>query len=1028
MFLSKFSIKNPVITIMLVIALIAFGAFSLQTLDVELTPSIDAPVVTVTTIYPGADSKTIEEEITKITEDELAVINGIDNLSSTVVDNLSLTVVKFKDGVNTDRAVQDIRDKITFVKRSLPEDAEDPIVEKLDINAVAILSVILKAPAGENPSVVTEFAEKKVKESLASVNGVGKVELYGGREREVKLLMDPLKVDSFDIPPLSLIQARGASSLKIPAGTIKMNNGTKDVNIRGDGEITQIDKLLEMPLIKAKNGSTLKVKDFARVVDGIEEEQSASFMGLTPAIGMDVKKQGKVNVVKLAKEVRAEVDQIRKTLPEGYSLEIIGDTSPFTQTAVQGSVKDVFLGAILAMLVVLLFLMNKKAALIVAVSLPTSIIGTFLFVKTMGFSLNIMTTLALSICVGILTDDAIVVIEAVLRHIRMGKTKIRATIDATKEVGFAVLAAEMTLIAVFGSTVMMEGIVGQFFKEFGMTVIFAILISLTVSFTVIPLFSSIFLKTEKKTFFIFRFMDKFLHKLDNIYAKIVELALKHKIIVIILSLSLLFGGVSLLGKLKSEFMPTIDMGIFTVKMELPSGTSIEQTKKVNREVIEKISDFNWEKSIYSSIGAGATKEKNLITLKVTMTDRDKRKEKVLDAIDQTRYALKEVSERHNAKLSFISQNDSSSMGVPIQLNLLGNSFEDLEKASRILMNFMKNESGFKDVMSDNKGYKKEIIVKFDHDKMTDLGVNTAESAATLRYLISGIKVAKMYNDSGDTDEVKIYVDDPYKNLNYIKSIPLKSSRHPDIKLADVADIRYGSSIVQIQRYNKQRTIKISADIAKGHDMGTLMAKLRNFATDNLPENVSYAESGMAETMSKSFSDLLTALIISIFLIYIVLSGQFNSFIHPFTIMSALPFAMTGAIFTLYTLNIPLSVFGFIGLILLMGIVTKNSILLVDHAIQLKSKGMDVTKALVESARTRLNPILMTALTTILGMVPVVVSTAEGSELKHAMGWAVIGGLIFSTFVTLIIVPVIFSLFDKLTLKVNPEREKEINEL
>ena len=1028
MFLSRISIKNPVMTIMLVIALIAFGIFSLQTLDIELTPTIDVPIVSVTTIYPGADTKTIEEEVTKKIEDEIAVINGIDSLSSTVVDNLSLSIIKFKDGVELERAVQDVRDKITLVKRSLPDDVEDPIVEKLDINGVAILSVILKAPGGEKPSVVNDLAEKKVKERLAAITGVGKVDLYGGREREIKLLMNPMKIDSFNIPPISLIQAIGASSIKVPAGSIKMNNNSEEVTVKGDGEITEIRKLLEMPLIKTKNGSTLTVKDFARVVDGIEEEESASFMGLTPAIGMDVKKQGKVNVVKLAEKIKNEVDKIRKDLPAGYSIEIIGDTSPFTRTAVKGSIMDVFIGALLAMLIVLIFLMNKRAALIVAVSLPTSIIGTFLFVKAMGFSLNLMTTLALSLCVGILTDDAIVVIEAVLRHIRMGKSKIKATMDATKEVGFAVLAAEITLIAVFGATVMIEGLVGQLFKEFGITVIFAILISITVSFTAIPLFSSSFLKTEKKSFFIFHFMEKFLHKLDNIYAKIVELALRHKIIVIIISVFLLIAGMGLMGKLKSEFMPTIDMGIFTAKLELPSGTSIEKSKKVNREASEIISRFKWEKNIYSSIGASSTKEKNLISMKVTMIDRNQREERVLDAIGDTRKALQEIVRKYNAKLSFISRNDSFSSGSPIQLNLIGNKIEDLVNGSTILMNFMKNDPGFKDVMSDNKGYKKELLVKFDHRKMTDLGVNTAESALTLRYLINGTKVAKMYNDSGDSDEVKVYIDDPYKNLEYIKNIPLKSSKYPDVKLADVADIRYGSSIIQIQRYNKRRTIKISADVAKGYDMGSQMNKLKEFAKTNLPENVSYKESGMAEEMGKSFKDLLTALIIAIFLIYIVLSSQFNSFIHPFTIMSALPFAMTGAIYTLYITDIPLSIFGFIGLILLMGIVTKNSILLVDHAIQLKKEGLAVTKALVESARTRLQPILMTALTTILGMVPVVISTAEGSEMKHAMGWAVIGGLIFSTFVTLIIVPVIFSLLDRFSLKSDPERELELKKL
>jgi len=1028
MFLSRFSIKNPVLITMAVIALIIFGVFAVKSLGIELLPAIDAPYVTVTAIYPGADAKTIEEEVVKKIEDEIGVLSGIDKMNSTVVDNVGFILIVFKDNVKTETAVQDVRDKIARVKSSLPEDVEDPVVEKFDINATAFLSIIVKAPAGENPLVVTEIAKKKIKGRISAISGVGKVEMYGGKEREIKILMDPLKLNSYKIPALSLIQAIEASSVKIPAGSIKMKNGAQEISVKGDAEITDVSKFIEMLLIKNESGGSLKIKDFARVIDGFEEEESASFMDLTPAIGLDVKKQGKVNVVALAKEVRAEIETIRKDLPEGYIIEIIGDTTSFTGASVYGSIVDVVIGALLAVSIILLFLRNRKAALIVAVSLPASIIGTFLFVKIMGFSLNIMTTLALSLCVGILSDDAIVIIDAIFRHLKAGKNKIQAAMDATKEVGLAVISSELALISVFGPAVMMEGLVGKLFGEFGITVIISILISVVVSFTVTPLFASYILKEESSQFFVFRFMEKILLKTENIYVKAVTLVLKHKFKTIFTAATIFFLGLLLVGSLKSQFIPDIDMGLFTMKVELPAETSIEKSKEIIREIIEQLSLYEWEKNAYSSIGAGATKEKNLITIKITMKDRKERNVTAVEAVDQLREKFDYMKAKYGAKIYFIPRDETLSMGAVIQLDLLGNNFESLDKASRIVMDYMENEGGFKDVMSDNKGYKKELRIKFDHTKMTDLGVNSAESAITLRYLISGKRIAKIGSETGETDEIKIYLDDPYKSLEGLRNIPLRSGTAQGVRLSDVADISYDSGIVQINRFNKTRNIKISADVASGYDLGTQMSKLKKFASENLPADVSFEEGGMAEMMSDSFKYLIMALIIAVFLIYIVLSSQFNSFIHPFTIMSALPFAMTGAILTLYFTGMALSIFSFIGVFLLMGIVTKNSILLIDFTIQLMNEGMDMTSAILKSSRTRLRPIIMTASSTIIGMVPVVISTSEGAEMKHAMGWAVMGGLIFSTFVTLFIVPVIFSYFNVFTAKRNIERENEISAL
>ncbi len=1027
MFLSKLSLRNPVMITMLTLALVVFGLVSVNSMGIELIPAMDVPVVTVSTVYRGADPQTIEEDVVKILEDSVGTISGIKHIDSTALDNVGITTITFNDDVNGKAATQDVRDKVALVRGDLPDDVDDPIVQQFDVQAMPIMTLVLQAPSGEKLSKVTKIAEDEIKNRIQSVQGVGSVDIYGGREREIRVLIDPLKARQLNLSTLAIINLLESKSIEIPGGTLKMLGDSQEVGITATGEAETLDDLRELPLVSI-NGTKVRLADLARVEDGLEEEESASMMNLTPAVALKVVKQGSVNQVEMANTISVMLDDIRKTLPKGYQISIVGDQGPFIKSAVGSTVSDVFVGALLAMAIIFLFLMNKRAALVVAVSLPTSIIGTFLFIHTFGLTLNIMSTLALSISVGILTDDAIVVIEAMFRHLKMDKPRLQAIIDATDEVGLAVISAELSLICVFGPTVIMHGTIGNLFQSFGLTVVVAIIISMTVSFTVAPLLASKILKEESQDNLLYRTMNALLTALENAYANAVGWVLNHRLIVIAGAILLLVGGMKLLGMLPGAFFPDVDRGEFDVDVELNQEASIDQSKVVTREMVELLAKYSWEEFAFSTSGGGRRQEKYLTTIRIMMTPKETRSITQFEAMDVVRKDFVDFAKKHHAKLAVKMVKGEGMDTTPIQANIRGNNFDLLRKASAMLIDFMQTDGGFADISKSDKGNKKNITIRFNHNLMNEMGVNPAETGMAVRYLMAGKKVTGIKNEDGEEVEVWVYAEENAKTLEALRSIPLSASNGAMVSLGSVADITYESKVVEINRLDRSRKIQVKSNLAPGATLGPQAEKLIAFAEANFPAGVSLEMGGDTEIMKESFQSLIAAMVIAIFLIYIVLASQFNSYIHPFTIMTALPFALVGAAVTMYIFNQPLSLMAFIGIIMLMGIVTKNSILLVDYTLQLIREGKETVPALIESSRVRLRPILMTAGGTIIGMSPAVLSTANAAEMKHGLGFAVMGGLIFSTFITLFIVPIFFSLVQRFVRMPSPEQQKQLDEL
>lgn len=1015
MFLSKLSINRPVFIIMLTLALIAFGLMGLSKIGIDLFPNVDLPIVTVVAVYPGADSKAIENDVVKKIEDSVATLSDIKHIESFSFANVGQLVITFNDGVDVRIAAQDVRDKLAAIKETLPEDVKSPVVEKVDMNAIPILSLILKAPSGENITKMTKIADKMIKNRLQNIEGVGAVNMFGGRQREIRILMNPLSINEYNIPAMSFIQMMQGSFVEIPAGGIKMNKDKEEIVLKTNGLAKSVDQIRGTELMSFY-GSKVKIQDIAKVEDGLEEEESASFRDLTPAIALQVQKQAGSNVVKMAEDIKKELKKLEPVLPEGYSVEVVSDNSPFIKRTVKSSMEDLGLGALFAVIIIFLFLRNFRASLIVAAALPTSIIGTFLFIKAAGFTLNYITTLALSLSVGLLVDDAIVVIENIFRHMEMGKKRLAATLDATKEIGFAVLSVTLTIIAVFGPIVYMKGMIGKIFQQFGVSVAIAVVISLLVSFTLTPLLSAKLLKEESKTFFIYRWMETLLVAVENTYVKIIAFVLRHKAIVFTAAVIIFISSLALTGLLKKTFMDQMDEGDFDINIELPGESSLDQGKEVIRDVVQRVSVFKWQDYTFSTVGGGASKEKNKIVMRVKMKPLKERTTGQFDAMDETRKALDPVREKYSAKIAVNMKNEWGGGDTsPIQVSVAGSDYDAVKRDAAKMIAYMQKEGSFTEIINSDKGLRKELNININHGKMADLGVNPAESGMVLRYLFSGEKVAN-YKDQGEMYDIKAYLDPAYRNLDIVPNLALRGNNGQITRLGEVASVGYGTSEIIITRLDRSRLVKISSSMTKESDLGGQIDKLKSFAKDNFDKGNRLVLGGDAEMMDESFTNLIEVLIIAIFLIYIILSSQFNSFIHPLTIMSALPFAATGAIVSLYITDMSLSIMSFIGLIMLMGLVTKNSILLVDFTIKKMEEGADAASALMQAGKVRLRPILMTTMATIFGMIPVAIATGEGVEMKHPLAWSVIGGIMFSTLITLFIVPVVFSFFDKISIR------------
>jgi HAE1 family hydrophobic/amphiphilic exporter-1 len=1014
--LAEVSIRRPVLATVMVSTLLVFGLVAYPRIGVDLFPSIEFPIAVVTAIYPGADPETIETKVNDKLEEAIGTVAGIKTLKSTAMENVGLVIVQFELERKADAAVQDVRDKVSGVMRELPKDLQAPVIEKFDPGAAPVCAVVVAGP--QSTRELTRIADKQVREKLQTLSGVGGVDLVGGQDREFQVFIDPNRLESMHLSVMDVVQALGAQNVEIPGG--KMDVGANEFAVKTRGQVHSAGEIGNI-VITAAGGAPVRVRDVARIVDGLEEKKSHSELNGKSAVALIVRKQSGSNMVEVAHTVKQTIKELEPRLPKGVTLAIPMDNSLFIERVIDDVQVDVGLGALLAVIIIMLFLHNWRATLISALAIPTSIVATFGFISVMGYTFNMLTMLALSLSIGILVDDAIVVIENIHRHLEMGKPPLRAAADATNEIGLAVMATTASILAVFVPVATMKGIIGRFFVQFGLTVAFAVAVSLFVAFTLTPMLASRMLKEGvEKSNPLSRGLERGLKRLDAWYRTLLGAALRNRAVTLGLAVLVLVASLGMTRYLRLEFMPEQDSGQFMVKVELATGTGLDATSRYVEKLCARIRQVPGVTDTFATVAAGTQGEVNVADIQVNLVPRKKRS---FDQMEAMRYMRTLLSDEQGVKLAvepvnFLGGGSAAAMRQSaVQFNLRGSDYGELNRTAEQLMQALRDKGGYVDLDTTYRGGKPEVVVNIDRDRAADLGVPVASIAMAVRFLVGGDKATDIQAD-GERYDVRVRLDQQFRQRSQdLLNLKVRSTNPgpygtppPLVHLSNVVTVDTGTGPGKIERQNRRRQVTILANL-EGKVLGEAQTEVNAAAAAVVPKHIETGWTGQGEFMMESFGYAVSALILAILLVYLILAAQFESFLHPFTIMLSLPFSFIGAFGGLLVMRQSMSMSTMIGLIMLMGLVTKNAILLVDYTNTLRDRGMERTEALLTAGPVRLRPILMTTLAMIFGMLPVAMALSEGSEFRAPMATAVIGGLITSTVLTLVVVPVVYSLID-----------------
>ena len=1010
--LAEISIRRAVFATMLIAALMVFGLFSLPRIGVELFPNVEFPVITTTVIYPGADPETMESKVADPIEEALQSLSGVKRMTSRNYEGVTSVILEFELEVDGNLALQDVRDKVTAIERELPRGIDPPVIQKFNTGAAPVLSVAL---SGDLPiRELTKIAKDQVKQRMQQVPGVGTVDLIGAREREVKVLVDPARMSGFGLTVDDVAAAIQAGNIELPAGYVK--TGGSELTIKTRGEVKSAAEIADIVIV-GLGGAAVRIKDVAEVVDDVEEARSASFINGKPALALVVRKQSGANVVALAEDVRAEVEEMRPELAKrGVTIDVPTDNSVFAEHAIDDVKFDLLLGAALTVLIILVFLHDLRATFIAALAIPTSVVATFAFMAYMGFSFNNISMLALSLSIGILVDDAIVVIENIYRHLEMGKPRMRAALDATSEIGLPVIATTLSIVAVFVPVAFMDGIIGRFFYQFGLTVSAAVLISMLVSFTLTPMLSSRLMRmqhTHTQGLFA-RLFNRMFASVENGFAAVLRWALRFPWTTVFLALSTLVGSIVLISRVPGEFIPQQDQSQFAVNVELPTGTGLDATIATAEAVAGDLrSNLGGVRDVFTTIGGGAQGQVNRGQIQVMLHPRKTRPFGQHEAMSwaRERFAGIEGVVITVEEINLFG-GDGGFRTQPIQYSIRGNDLGEVTAAAEALRAELDKTGYFVDLDITYRGGKPEVGVVVDRNKAADLGVPVVSIARTVRSLMAGDAISDLKEGSDIYDVILQMPDLQRSQVEALSNLKVRASTGQLVDLASLVTVNRSEGPSEIERQNRLRQIVVLANI-KGITLGEAQLVVTEAAARVVPAHLTTSFMGDAEIMEESFKAMGLALLLAIVLVYMILAAQFNSFIQPITIMISLPLSVVGAFGGVYLAGMTLNIFSFIGLTMLMGLVTKTAILLVDFANSERANGAEINDALVRAGKIRLRPIIMTAAATVFGMVPVALALGEGGEARAPMAVIVIGGMITSTVLTLVVVPVAYLLFDRL---------------
>ncbi len=1044
MWFTRVSLHNPVFATMVMLALVVLGAFSLQRLQVDQFPNIDFPVVVVTADYPGAAPEIVESEVSKKIEESVNTIAGIKALTSRSYEGQAVVIIEFNLDIDGRKAADDVREKVAAVKPLLRAEVKEPRILRFDPSARAIWSVAVNpdaSQAGAKPMSaveLTDWADQVLKKRLQNVRGVGAATLVGGTKREINLYLQPRAMEAFGITPDQVVAAVANENQDLPVGSIR--------SLQQD-RVVQIAARMKRPedfgdiIVARKNGAPVRVSQLARVNDGAPEVESLALYNGQRTLLINVQKSQDENTIAVVDGLKQTLATMQKQLPPGVRLEQISDGSRQIRVSVENVRRTLIEGAVLTVLIVFLFLNSWRSTVITGLTLPIALIGTFWFMHLFGFTINMITLMALSLCVGLLIDDAIVVRENIVRHLHMGKSPFDASMQGTEEIGLAVLATTLSIVAVFLPIGFMGGIIGKFFHEFGLTIVAAVMISMFVSFTLDPMLSSIWHdpsialhgKENLRATWYDKTIGRVTHAFErgtaamaDIYQTALRWALVHKLKTVALALVIFITSVFMVPLLGTEFVPKSDFSETSLNFYTPVGSSIEVTEAKARQVEAVIRAFPEVRYTLTTINTGNAQGKMYASVYVRLVDRKERKLGV-DAMSVVlRQRLRQIP---GITVTHVGLLDSVGGNKQIQFSVLGPDTGELERITSAVLPRLRAIPGLVDLDSSVKPNKPTLQVDIRRDAASDLGLGVAQIGNSLRTLVAGQTVGNWRASDDQTYDVNVRLAPQARDqAQDLAQLPFALGSNADgsarvVRLNQVATVREATGPNQINRRDLTREVSFNANVA-GRSAGEVSADIQQVMDSvALAPGYSYQFSGSTKDMAESFAYAISALAMAVIFIYMILASQFKSFLQPLALMTALPLTLIGVVLALLVFHSTLSMFSVIGVVMLMGLVTKNAILLVDFAIRARAgstdargmhtPGMERTEALLMAARVRLRPILMTTLAMVFGMIPLAFALTEGSETRAPMGQAVIGGVITSSLLTLVVVPVVYCYLDDL---------------
>ena len=1016
------SVKKPITTSLIFIAIIVLGLFSLSKLSIDQFPEIEMNTAIVLVSYPGASAEDVENNVTKVMESALSTVSDLKKLKSTSKENTAIISVEFNWGTDLDAAVNDMRDKIEMVKSYLPDGCSNPMIMKISTDMMPI--TIISATADESTAALYKILDDGVANPLNRINGVGSVSISGAPQREIIVDCDPTKLEAYNLTVEQIGSVIAKENVSTPGGNIDI--GSQTYSLRIEGEMKESSELDDI-VVANYGGKSIFLKDIASVRDSVQEKAQESFVNGKKGAAIVVQKQTGANSVEVMKQIRKQLPKIQKDLPPDIQLQEVMNTTDNIENSIASLVETFVLACLFVVIVVLFFLGEWRATIIIIVTIPVALIASFIYLFITGNTINIISLSSISIALGMVVDDAIVVLENVTTHIERGSKPREAAIYGTNEVGVAVIATTLTLIAVFFPFTMMTGMAGIMFKQLGWMICIIMVVSTASALSLTPMMCSLLLKREKdkthsKLFTkIYSPIRRGLDKLDDLYEKLLTWAVRHKTVTICVATAIFVGSLLLGSAIGTDFIPASDNSHITGNLSLPAGANVDRTKEIAKRFQAKLEkDFPEVKQFTYDVGVPGDDSdnsfammnasgSNYMSFRIKLTDVEKRKRDMFEIADELRKEIASYTEVEKFSVSAGGQGGMTS-GSTIDVEIFGYDFETTEKIAQTIKSEMEKIQGLKDVAIDRDEYVPQLQVDFDREKLALNGLNVATASTYVRNRMNGM-TASVFREDGEEYKIKVRNDRSHRSsVEDIENILIYNTQGKAVRLSEVAKVVERQAPPSIKRQDRERVVKVSATLY-GTTLDVAAAGIQSVIDKmDIPTEIGTKIGGSMEDQQESFSDMGMLLILILMLVYIVMAAQFESLRYPFIIMFSIPFAFVGFILSLFITGETINLMSLIGAIMLVGIVVKNGIVLVDYINLNRERGMGISQAVILGGKSRLRPVLMTSMTTILGMVPMSLGIGEGSELWQPMGIAIVGGLTVSTLVTLVIIPMVYCVF------------------